>query len=60
MLMETGGSSSGDPKRLRVARANGLRRWLKHMREWVTAITVLPILVVVMLIKPEWFTTSDE
>ncbi|SFB50747.1 hypothetical protein SAMN03159496_04442 [Rhizobium sp. NFR07] len=60
MLMETGGSAAGGPKRGRRADIDGSQSWAKLAQQWLIAIVFLPVIVVAMLIKPEWFTTSDE
>lgn len=60
MLMETGGSAAGGPKRGRRTDFEGLRLWGRMAQQWLIALIFLPVIVVIMLIKPEWFTTSDE
>jgi hypothetical protein len=35
-------------------------QWGKVVLQWIAAAVLLPPLVVLMLIKPDWFITSDE
>jgi hypothetical protein len=61
MLLETGGSAAGAPKPIGAEPQRGrLQLFVKHARQWLIAIVFLPAIVVAMLVKPEWFTTSDE